>query len=196
MGVKKPKTQHQLHDPATWVERYGDYLYTYALRRIFEASLAEEIVQETFVAALKARTRFEGRASEKTWLTGILKHKLIDQLRRQQRDTVLSSPETDNRPKDTLFDAGGKWRTKPRKWNADPQKLYEQKAFMETVFQCMAGIPKRMSQAFALRELEGATTAEICNVFNISTANCWVILHRARGLMRNCLEKNWFGNKK
>ncbi len=182
-------------DPSLWVDRYGDYLYGFALRRIPDPTTAQDLVQETFLAALKSKANFKGHSSRKTWMIGILKHKLIDHLRKKYRETTWEDPDAALKNEDQLFDANGKWDVKPAKWAANPQDLYEQKAFMEAVLLCIHALPRRLGDAFTLRELEGSTTDQICKILGISATNCYVMLHRARSMIRRCLEKSWFNDK-
>ena len=182
-------------DPETWVDQYGDYLYRFALSRLQDNDAAEDLVQETFLAALHARENFKGRSSVTTWLTGILKHKIIDHLRKESRNQPVEDVEPFTASLDDLFDEKGKWKVGPSKWTANPTELYERKEFWRILKQCLSGLSGRLAQIFRLRELEELSTEEICKVFNISATNLWVILYRARMLLRRCLEINWFGVK-
>jgi RNA polymerase sigma-70 factor (ECF subfamily) len=178
-------------DPSTWVDRYGDYLFAFALQRVHDRSVAEDLVQETLLAGLKSLERFRAASSEKTWLTGILKHKILDHYRKRYRDFPLDDIE---RFADTAVDdynAAGGWQNRPARWTEDPMAALEQREFMKVLHQCLGGLSDRLAHAFAMRELDGETTATICKVLNISTTNCWVMLHRARAAMRRCLEMKW-----
>jgi len=180
-----------LSPPSTWVDKYGDYLYSFALYRIQDDSLAQDLVQDTLAAALEARERFKGTSSGKTWLTGILKHKIIDFLRKKYREPVFEDNILETHEMHDCFDDKGKWKTGPEKWASNPESLLEQKVFLNIVKKCLQDLPKRPARALALREMEGETTQAICKVLNITATNCWVILHRARFLMRKCIETNW-----
>ncbi len=182
---------HRLNPPSTWVDKYGDYLYSFALYRIQDDVLAQDLVQDTLVAALHAKERFKGASSEKTWLTGILKHKIIDIIRKKYREPVFEDNILDTQAMHACFDDKGKWKNGSEKWASNPELLLEQKAFLNIVKKCLQALPKRPARALTLRELEGETTKAICKLLNITTANCWVILHRARFLMRKCIETNW-----
>ena len=189
------KTLNNNTDPETWVEQYGDYLYAYAYRRTQDESTAEDLVQETFLAALSARENFQGRSTEKTWLTSILKHKILDRFRKRYKEEPTEDIEMKADALDDLFDEKGHWKIGPAKWVANPQKHYEQKKFMEALGHCLKTPPKRLSEAFVLREFDGMSTKEICKVLNVSETNLWVMLHRARVYIRNCLEKSWLNPK-
>jgi RNA polymerase sigma-70 factor (ECF subfamily) len=185
----------QMTDPETWVDQYGDYLYRFALSRIHDTAAAEDLVQETFLAALHARKNFKGRSSVATWLAGILKHKIIDHFRKESRNQPVEDVEPFTSNLENLFDEKGKWKIRPSKWSANPTELYEQKEFMKILQLCLSELSSRMARIFALREMEELSTKEICKVFDISATNCWVILYRARMLLRRCLEINWFSSK-
>lgn len=177
------------------MDKYGDYLYSFALYRIQDDFIAQDLVQETLTAALKSKDRFKGRSSEKTWLTGILKHKILDFIRKKYRKPVIEETMIDSQGVDEPFDNSGRWKTGPAQWASNPEALLEQKYFLDIVKKCFRGLPKRPSRALALKELDGETTQTICKVLNISSTNCWVILHRARALMRKCIEANWLKNE-
>jgi len=185
-------------DPATWVDRHGDSLYRFALSRVRDPAVAEEVVQETFVSALQARGRFSGQSSERTWLVGILKHKIIDHFRRQRREQPVEDVEALTDELDALFDASGHWKMHegagPIEWGTDAETLLAQQEFLEVLERCLMKLPQRLAQAFSLRELEELTTKEICQALQISPTNLWVILHRARRQLRQCLEVNWFAH--
>lgn len=184
----------ELSDPNEWLDKYGDALYRYAMARLRDTMVAEDLVQETFLAAVQARSRYAGKASEKTWLTSILKHKLIDHIRKQQRERPLHAEET--APEDVLdaaaFDGRGHWISDPGSW-ADPDQALENEEFWRVLEECLQGLPERLRQALTLREFEGLGTEEICQALAISsTNNTWVILSRARMRMRQCLDLKWF----
>ena len=184
---------HTLSAPDVWVDKYADYLYSFAMYRIQDPETARELVQETFMAGLNSRKNFKARSSEKTWLTGILKHKIMDFFRRKYKDPLDNPVELAAPDIDSQFDNRGKWKTGPAEWAENPETLLEQKAFMEVVKKCLELLPAKQGRALALRELEGRSTGTICNLLNISATNCWVILHRARALMRSCIESTWLG---
>lgn len=180
-------------DPARWVEAYGDYLYRFALTRVRDTAQAQDLVQETFLAALKGRQNFSGRASERTWLTGILKNKIIDQYRRSGREPLLGDLAA---RQDGDFDEDGHWLidqpTAPREWNEEQCRQLDRDAFWVKFRECADQLPEQARQVFLLREVDQVPGAEICRRLGISSQNFWVIMHRARGALRRCLEVNWF----
>jgi RNA polymerase sigma-70 factor (TIGR02943 family) len=182
-------------DPSEWVDRYGDYLFRYALLRVRDQLVAEDLVQETFLAGLKSRETFSGDSTEATWLVGILKHKIADHFRRQAREESLPGGDLPDQPGDTSFDATGHWQSRPADWGGNPPDLLRQKEFLEELTKCLSGLSPSQANAFTLREIEGLSTGEICKVLNVSETNLWVILHRARMRLRRCLENRWFARE-
>ena len=158
------------------------------------------MVQETFLAALKAMKNFQGRSTTRTWLIAILKHKIVDHIRKQVREQTSDKVESmfntaANDPVDSSFNDKGDWRIRPSKWAIDPVKLYEQKEFMDILYGCLGELPERQAEAFMMREIDGLSTEEICKVLNISATNCWVMLYRARMWLRRCLENSWLNTE-
>ncbi len=153
------------------------------------------MVQETFLAALGAREKFQARSSVRTWLIGILKHKIHDHFRKSYRDPSTSDLVSSEDPSEAFFDEKGKWKLRPITWKDDPRAVLEQREFWQTFARCMSELPRRLAEVFALRELEGLNGEEICNLTKISATNLGVMLHRARMRLRRCLEINWFIQK-
>ncbi len=195
MSGQEPPPVNHISDPETWVDKYGDYLYSYALTRIHNPAQAEDLTQETFVAALNSRDTFLGRSSERTWLTGILKHKIIDLIRKQSRERLVGDIDTVTMSIDGQFDEKDHWNAAPAKWSVNPEDLVDRKEFWEAFAGCLSDLSSKLSGAFILREIDGMSAREICKVLDISATNYWVILYRARMFLRHCLEKNWFGGK-
>jgi RNA polymerase sigma-70 factor, ECF subfamily len=177
--------------PEQWVDRYGNYLYRYALARVSDAETAQDLVQEALVAAIQAYGRFKGRSSTKTWLIAILKRKVVDHYRRlrTRRETEGIEPLADN--VERQFNRNGHWHATPNEWAVNPGSVYEQKEFMDILYHCLAEIPHRLAEIFMLREFEELDTKAICEQLNVSESNCWVMLYRARMQLRGCIEKNW-----
>jgi RNA polymerase sigma-70 factor (ECF subfamily) len=182
-----------LPEASEWPDRYGDALYRYALARLRRPHDAEEAVQETLLAALRARGQFQGNAHPLTWLTGILKRKVVDQLRATARAASASDAQDNNL--DAWFDAGGKWRVWPRRWD-DPVAAAERSEFWGVVRRCLGRLPPRMAAAFTLRTLDDQPSADVCRELAISAGNLWMLLHRARLQLVRCLELHWFDAKR
>jgi RNA polymerase sigma-70 factor (ECF subfamily) len=177
------------------LEQYRPYLLRYALLQLRNPQLAADVVQETLLAALEGAV-FSGKSSRKTWLTGILKHKIIDVMRRQARERPLADDDASEAEAiDALFVDDGHWRQFPADWG-DPEKSLEDKKFREVYEICARGMPLRLARAFALREVMELSTDEICKELAVTPTNLWVMLHRARLLLRECLEIRWFGNRR
>ncbi|MBP6734710.1 MAG: sigma-70 family RNA polymerase sigma factor [Chromatiaceae bacterium] len=176
-------------------ERRRD-LVRFANLQLRDEALAEDVVQETLLAALQGSDAFSGRASVKTWVYSILKHKIVDTLRSRRREVPLSgmsNADDEDEGFETLFDRRGFWDTehKPHRW-ADPEDSLEQQQFWQVFELCLDRLPARTARVFMMRELLGLETAEICQELAMAMANCWVILHRARMGLRLCLEETWF----
>ena len=178
-----------------WVDEHGDMLYRFALARIRDASAAEDLVQETFLAALKARERFSGGSSERSWLVGILKHKIADSLRKKYKDQIFVRDEDGEESARNGFEANGHWDVRggraPKSWG-DAMAAIERAEFRDVLAGCLEALPEKTAQVFAMREMDDCGTEEICKVLNITATNLWVVLHRARTQLRRCLETNWF----
>ena len=189
----KPAPEHEATDPAEWVDLHGDALFRFAIVRLRGREMAEEIVQETFLAAYRSRDRYAGRASERTWLTQILRNKIADHYRKKHREVPASDLAGPEEPTDRLFDERGRWSVKPDRWDADPSALLRQAEFRDTLEHCLGDLPDRQADAFTLRIMEQKPTEEVRKVLEVTATNLGVILHRARAGLRRCLEVNWFG---
>ncbi|MDA0836269.1 MAG: sigma-70 family RNA polymerase sigma factor [Planctomycetota bacterium] len=180
-------------DPTYWVENHADYLNGYAMLRLRKPEIAEELVQETFLAALRARNNFSGNSSIRTWLVGILKHKIIDYFRSKRRVRPLTDYETEDRNTAEIFDQSANWKKKPKDWGADPEDAFEQKEFWTTLHRAIDALPNRMAEAYKMRELDRQSTEEICEILDITPTNLGVLLFRARTRLRDALGTEWFG---
>jgi len=176
-------------DPAHWLERHGDLLFRYALARLGEPAVAEDLVQETLLAAWKAKANYAGRASESTWLVGILRHKIADHFRKQG-EVSLEALELDL---DRWFDERGHWKRPPGEWG-DPERSLDNEELVQALQRCVERLPPRFRQLFFLREVDGLSAGEICKHLPASsTNNVWVMLSRMRFQLRQCLERSGFG---
>lgn len=198
MSKNPSEIKAQIDNPENWVDEYGDFLYRYALSKVKNPSIAEDLVQETFLAALKARQNFQGRSTAKTWLVAILKHKIVDHIRKKVREQTSDKVESlfdtaADDSGDTPFNGRGGWKNPPAKWAGNPSKLYEQKEFIDILYHCLGELPERQAKVFMMREIDESSTDEICKALGISATNSWVILYRARVLLRQCLEIKWLG---
>jgi len=176
------------------LESLRPYLLRFATLQLRNPEAAEDAVQEALAAALAGEAQFAGRSQLRTWLTGILKHKIVDAIRRQSRERPASELEPDGEASelDGLFDRRGHWQESPQAWE-QPEGALGQKQFLAALEACLRALPERTARAFMMREHLGLETAEICKELAITPTHCWVMLHRARMALRLCLEKNWFG---
>ncbi len=182
-----------IDDPESWVDHYGDFLYRFALSRIKDPAVAEDLVQETFLAALRGRENFKGHSAGRTWLVAILKHKIVDYIRKKIREPSSDKIEVFTDQTDPDFNEQGEWQLRPSRWAVNPGRIYEQKEFLDVLYRCLAGVPERLAEAFMMREIDGLSTAEVCKALDITATNSWVMLYRARMSLRRCLEDSWLG---
>ncbi|APV49812.1 hypothetical protein BWI17_09040 [Betaproteobacteria bacterium GR16-43] len=182
------------------IEGHRPYLMRYALAQLRDAQLAEEAVQEALVSALENIATFGGKSTLRTWLTSILRFKVIDLQRRIISDrnnlefTDFAAETGDESWLDDLFAPDGHWKAHPQSWG-NPEAAFEQRRFWEVFERCLDGLPAAGGRVFFKREVMGEETEAICKAERITPSNCWVILHRARLGLRTCLEKNWFGKE-
>lgn len=172
------------------VEGERAYLLRYASLQLRDRHAAEDAVQETLLAALAGAEGFAGRSNLRTWLTGILKHKIVDAVRRAARDGAAPDPgeaELDAQ----LFDHRGHWVDPPAAW-PDPDASLEQRQFFAVLEQCLERLPAKTARAFMMREHLGFETGDICKELGVTPTHCWVLLYRARAALRECLQANWF----
>lgn len=177
------------------IEALRPYLLRFASLQLRDAAAAEDAVQEALLAALAGQASFAGRANLRTWLTGILKHKIVDIIRRQSREPLLASEVDDEGAEiDELFTERGHWDERPAAWG-DPDGALEQSQFFRALELCLQRLPERTARVFLMREHMGLETAEICKELDVTPTHCWVLLYRARMTLRECLQQTWFANK-
>lgn len=176
------------------LEVHRKYLQRYALLHLRDPSLAEDAVQDTLLAALAQGDRFQGRSQLRTWLTGILKHKIIDLFRSRSRglpvDALALGEEDDSAA--GSFNPKGRWIDPPAEWG-QPDTALESSQFWRVYQQCCQAMPERHALVFSMREVMDMSSEEICKELDISATNLHVILYRARLSLRSCMTKNWFG---
>jgi RNA polymerase sigma-70 factor (ECF subfamily) len=183
--------------PERWVEQYGDVLFGFAAMRVRDRAIAQDLVQETFLAAIQSKESFGGRSTERAWLFGILRNKLIDHYRLQCREVPLADLESMLPEEQGAFSASGLskdgWAKGlgPKAWET-PEETLINKEFQEVLKRCLAHLPDRVAQVFLSREIDGVSSDEICKDLGVSPNNLWVMLHRARMGLRRCLEVHWF----
>ncbi len=189
-------------DPDHWIERYADYLYSYAYARLRKEEVAQDLVQDTFFSALRAKDTFLQNASEKTWLVSILKRKIIDHYRKkstQNELNILDKPvEGEDGAIGFFFEnqasQPGHWTSSasPNQWGRTFETSVESDEFNDILRTCLTKLPEKTAAAFVMKNMEGLETEEICKELNITQSNYWVMMHRAKLALRDCMEKNWF----
>ncbi len=175
-----------------WVEQYADILYRFALVRIQNPTIAEDLVQETFVAALKSQSSFRDESSQQTWLIGILKHKIIDYFRSRKRTISLEETDFSCLNTDEELSRPPLQKISCKEWDISPEKIVEDTAFSETLQKCLGHLSEKTKQLFLMREVDEVDSEELCKIFNVTPTNLWVMLYRIRNQLRKCLQKNWF----
>lgn len=186
-------------DPALWVDEHGDYLFRYAVMRVRNETRAEDLVQETLLAAIQSMSSYAGKAKERTWLTGILKHKIIDWYRKSAKEQPLDDADGELLSEvEKFFERNdvwnGHWNNKlqPHNWDTSPEATYQEAEFFSVLQNCLSKLPERVAGVFMLREIDGLESSEICDLLTVSDKNFWVMMHRARLALRRCIEVNWF----
>lgn len=185
------KISSNASDPELWVEAYHNSLFKFAISRLGDADLAEEKIQETFLAALQSRKRFQGLASEKTWLISILKRKIYDHFRRIGREKQFKLTFPIECSRHDVFDRRNMLALRSRVWFADPSVVYEQKEFLKIIKHALSELPDRTAQAFILREVIELNSQEICEFMNLSICNLYVMVHRARKRLKDYVQLKW-----
>jgi RNA polymerase sigma-70 factor (ECF subfamily) len=188
----KTKISSNAVNPEVWFEKYRDSLFKYALSRLRDADLAEESIQETFLAALQSRKDFQGLAAEKTWLISILKRKICDHFRRISRDKQFNVTSSMKCLRYDAFDCKRMLSIRSSIWFFDPARVYEQKEFLKVIKHALSELPGRLAQVFILREVIELSSQEISEFMDISICNLYVMMHRARKRLKHNLQLKWF----
>lgn len=185
-------------DPSRWIDEHGDTLFRFAFLRLRDEAAAEDLVQDTLLSAIQALKKFGGKSSERTWLIGILKHKLIDHYRKNSKQIQLTEEDTDLSDLDGFFSRPDKWdghwviALRPVDPEQSPDQVMERSEFWDVMNHCLSALPERVANVFALREMDGMSSDDICSALDLSANNFWVIMHRARMQLRRCIEIKWF----
>jgi RNA polymerase sigma-70 factor (TIGR02943 family) len=180
-------------NPHNWVDLHAEYLYAYAITRVVDEEQARDLIQETFLAALERVTQFEGRSTERTWLTAILKNKIIDIYRKQSRagaTTSIGPPVEETE----FFDPDlNNWKREhwPEPFGAEEHDPLHNKELNRILQLCMKKLPPLWLAVFTMKHMDDESKEVICSELKVSDANFWVIIHRAKVNLRSCLQKNW-----
>lgn len=179
-------------DPAYWVASYADYLYTYALARLDDEELCRDLVQETFLAALEKLSEFRGESSERTWLTAILRYKVID-VYRKKNSAWLTSLEAHEAEPEYFEPDNGHWKEAwaPRPMSIDSSDPTLRKELAAVLQKCLQRLPALWQAIFSMKHMDEVKTEVICKELKVTPSNYWVILHRAKVNLRACVEKVW-----
>ncbi len=193
LSVMKNDTvkKHQLH-PELWVDSYGDYLLNYAWSRVQSRETAEDLIQDTFISALKGKSSFRGDSSELTWLLSILKRKVIDFYRKKSSKKEFSEAHF-NKPFQGSDGMEGHWilERAPKDWQQATNSPMHQEEFQDIMALCLSLLPEKWRAVFVLKVMEEIESDKVCKEIGCSAANFWVILHRARLKLRECIENKW-----
>lgn len=181
--------------PHHWVNRYADYLYSYALARLNNEELAKDLVQETFLAALEKINQFRGASTERTWLTAILKHKVIDVYRKKASRLIAETTiiDTEKEERELFHSEYGHWNRphQPQSFGIEDQDPLSRKEFTQILRLCMKKLPALWLSVFTMKHMDDEATETICTSLKVSPSNFWVIIHRTKLNLRACLQKNW-----
>lgn len=191
-GAREQNTS--MTDFARQVEALRPQLVRYARSQLRNDAWAEDAVSDTLLAALEKPQAFGGQSQLKTWLVGILKHKVIDQLRRHHREATVLSTDDESDLDELLFDQGDHWREAPQDWG-NPEACLGERQFFEVLEACMERLPATQGRVFMMREWLELETDEICKELAITSTNLWVLLHRARLRLRECMQDHWFASR-
>lgn len=178
------------HNVTEWVNDYSDQLYNYAVKRLKDRDGANDLVQDTFLAAWRTVDQYTGEASVKTWLFTILKNKIIDHYRRNASRQTTSLNDDEN----MFFDEADHWREGfyPKNWKAEAEERLEAKEFYLVFNGCKSKLKDVHANVFTMKYLDGLKSEEICRVLGLTSSHYWVLIHRAKVQLRSCLEMNWF----
>ena len=168
-------------------------LLRFAKLQLRDEAAAEDAVSATILAILEKPDAFKGGSSLRTYATGILKHKLVDQMRRTSREVSIEPLDEQSLDEalDALFNETGHWCDKPVPW-VEPERAVEQAQLMKALERCLENLPARLARVLMMREWLEKETQEVCDELGITANNCHVMLFRARMLMRACLDTHWF----
>lgn len=180
---------HQLA-PEQWVSNHADYLYNFAFSKVNDEELAKDLLQETFFAALKSAENFKGEASERTWLFSILKRKIIDHYRKSNSTKGKAEVKMNFVSEEETSEDWIEAKVAEKDLNAED--LLENEELGLAIENCINKLPEKQAKIFTMKTIDGISTEEICNEMNITPSNLWVMIHRARTGIMNCLDENWF----
>ncbi|RZK44078.1 MAG: sigma-70 family RNA polymerase sigma factor [Hymenobacter sp.] len=192
MGL--PKLEKRLYsDPVNWVDKYADYLYRFAISRLLDEELARDLVQDTFLAALQQLSKFEGKSDERTWLTAILKNKIVDVYRKKGKVGVSQIAKAESEQEGFFDPENGHWNAEhyPKAFGLDEENPLLRKELGQILATCMKKLPALWFAVFSMKHMDDLKSESICAELKLSDANFWVIMHRTKLNLRACVQKNW-----
>ena len=177
------------NDIISLVKTYTKDLLGYAIIKVYQKEIAEDLVQDTFLSAHQSYENFKGKSNVKTWLFSILKHKIADYYRLKYKENT----ETSSGILQEFFNENERWKPEHRPVNwGNEKELLDDPDFAKALKECFDKLPQQWSSAVQLKYLEEHNAETICSKLEISKANFWQIIHRAKLQLRNCLELKWF----
>ncbi len=185
------ETKTNTLNPNKWIDSYADYLYNYTIARVNDSDIAKDLVQETFFSGLRSAKNFEGKSTERTWLISILKRKIIDYYRK------INSKKGQAEVRMSFYDNGdneGNWIEErvPQSWDKSAEQNIENDELKSQIEICISKLPQKYAMVFRMKTIQEFETDEICKELDITSSNLWVMIHRARTQLRECMEINWF----
>lgn len=181
--------KHEIH-PDKWIDLYADYLFNYTVTRVSDREIAQDLVQDTFFAGLKSMKNFKGEASERTWLISILKRKIIDHYRKINSNKGKAEVRIQYNDAETEGDWLEERVADPFDKTAEDDM--QNSELGDAIHNCLSKLPTKQADVFKMKTILNYETEVICNELNITASNLWVIIHRARTAMADCLKENWF----
>jgi RNA polymerase sigma-70 factor (ECF subfamily) len=196
-----PPNTNKIINPELWLDKYGDDLFAWAYHRTGKRALAEDLVQETFLSALKSMKNFRGDSNEKTWLFSILRNKIIDHYRKafvkyEMEESRLETNASNGSFLEKYFDSSGSWNKnqRPGNWHEEENHLLDDSDFQDVLKMCLSSLPGKWHSLISFKYMEEKRTSEICKELNITSSNLWVIMHRAKLQLRRCIEENYLAD--
>ena len=195
------KNQKYTCNPENWVDQFSEEFFRFAMYRVKNHEVAEDLVQETFLSGLKSLDKFRRDCPEKSWLYNILRNKIIDHFRKKTNQEIKQSSSPVESEDDSFYHQffqkdgkmAGHWMdaSAPQSWDISADQILEREEFMQFLMLCMSLLPETWSKVFSLKNIDDYTTKEICKELDITPSNLWTIIHRAKLQLRGCLEKRW-----
>lgn len=184
-------------NPEIWVDQFAEEFFRFAMYRVKNREVAEDLVQETFLSGLKSLENFRRDCPEKSWLYNILRNKIIDHFRKKTNQEIIRSSTFTENDDDTFygqfFKNDGLWNSNVsiENWDIAADKIMEREEFMRFLMLCLSLLPETWAKVFSLKNIDDFSTNEICKELDITPSNLWTIIHRSKLQLRGCLEQRW-----